>query len=29
VWWLAGIAGAVVGSVWNYTVSSVFTWRRR
>jgi dolichol-phosphate mannosyltransferase len=29
VWWLAGIAGAVVGSVWNYAVSSVFTWRRR
>jgi dolichol-phosphate mannosyltransferase len=29
VWWLAGIAGAVVGSVWNYAVSSVFTWRQR
>ena len=29
VWWLAGIAGAIVGSVWNYAVSSVFTWRRR
>jgi dolichol-phosphate mannosyltransferase len=28
-WWLAGIAGAVVGSVWNYAVSSVFTWKRR
>jgi dolichol-phosphate mannosyltransferase len=28
-WWLAGIAGAVVGSVWNYAVSSVFTWRKR
>jgi dolichol-phosphate mannosyltransferase len=28
-WWLAGIAGALVGSVWNYAVSSVFTWRRR
>ena len=28
VWWLAGIAGAIVGSVWNYAVSSVFTWRR-
>ena len=27
-WWLAGIAGAIVGSVWNYAVSSVFTWRR-
>ena len=28
-WWLAGISGAVVGSVWNYAVSSVFTWRKR
>ncbi len=28
-WWLAGIAGALVGSVWNYAVSSVFTWKRR
>jgi dolichol-phosphate mannosyltransferase len=28
VWWLAGIAGAILGSVWNYAVSSVFTWRR-
>jgi dolichol-phosphate mannosyltransferase len=28
-WWLSGLAGAVVGSVWNYAVSSVFTWRRR
>jgi dolichol-phosphate mannosyltransferase len=22
VWWLAGLAGVVVGSVWNYAVSS-------
>ncbi len=29
VWWLAGIAGALIGSVWNYAVSAVFTWRRR
>ena len=28
-WWLAGVAGAVVGAVWNYAVSGVFTWRRR
>jgi dolichol-phosphate mannosyltransferase len=28
-WWLAGIAGAIVGSVWNFTMSSVFTWRLR
>jgi dolichol-phosphate mannosyltransferase len=27
-WWLAGIAGAIVGSVWNYAVSSIFTWKR-
>jgi dolichol-phosphate mannosyltransferase len=25
-WWLAGAAGAVIGAVWNYAVSSVFTW---
>jgi dolichol-phosphate mannosyltransferase len=29
VWWLAGVAGALVGSVWNYAVSAIFTWRRR
>jgi dolichol-phosphate mannosyltransferase len=28
-WWLAGVAGAVVGSVWNFAMSSVFTWRHR
>jgi dolichol-phosphate mannosyltransferase len=28
VWWLAGLAGIVVGSVWNYAVSSVFTWKQ-
>ncbi len=27
-WWVAGIAGAIVGSVWNYAVSSVFTWKK-
>jgi dolichol-phosphate mannosyltransferase len=27
-WLLAGFLGAVVGSVWNYGVSSTFTWRR-
>jgi dolichol-phosphate mannosyltransferase len=26
-WWIAGIAGIIVGSVWNYAVSSVFTWK--
>jgi dolichol-phosphate mannosyltransferase len=29
VWWLAGIAGVAVGSVWNYAVSSVFTWKQK
>ena len=28
-WWLGGLAGAMVGVVWNYAVSSVFTWRRK
>jgi dolichol-phosphate mannosyltransferase len=28
-WWLAGILGAAVGAVWNYSVSSVITWRER
>lgn len=27
-WWLAGIAGALIGVVWNFTMSSFFTWRR-
>jgi dolichol-phosphate mannosyltransferase len=27
VWWVAGIAGIVIGSVWNYAVSSIFTWK--
>jgi dolichol-phosphate mannosyltransferase len=28
-WWFAGLAGAMIGVVWNYAVSSVFTWRSR
>ena len=28
-WWLAGITGALVGAVWNYAISSIFTWRWR
>jgi dolichol-phosphate mannosyltransferase len=28
-WALAGLLGAVVGAVWNYGVSSTFTWRQR
>lgn len=26
-WALAGLSGAMVGSVWNYAVTSTFTWR--
>jgi len=29
LWLLAGIAGAVAGALVNYSLSSVFTWRRR
>ena len=28
-WWVAGLAGAALGAVWNYGVSSVLTWSRR
>jgi len=27
-WWLAGTAGAAIGSLWNYVASSVLTWRK-
>jgi dolichol-phosphate mannosyltransferase len=27
-WWLAGIGGAAIGSVWNYAASSTLTWRK-
>ena len=27
-WWQAGLAGALVGSVWNYAVSAAYTWKR-
>ncbi len=26
-WWLAGALGAVIGTAWNYMVSSTFVWR--
>lgn len=29
IWWVAGIAGALVGVVWNFSTSAVFTWKRR
>jgi len=28
-WWLAGVAGALMGGVWNYAMSSVLVWRTR
>lgn len=28
VWWIAGVAGAAIGAVWNYSASSLLTWRR-
>lgn len=27
-WWLAAISGVLVGAVWNYAVSTVFTWKK-
>lgn len=27
VWWLAGLAGAAVGALWNYVASSLVVWR--
>ncbi|MDE1992394.1 MAG: glycosyltransferase family 2 protein [Rhizobiaceae bacterium] len=26
-WWLAGLAGAVIGAAWNYITNSLITWR--
>ncbi len=28
-WWLAGLAGAVMGAVWNYVFSGLVIWRKR
>jgi dolichol-phosphate mannosyltransferase len=27
VWWLAGVAGALMGAVWNYSMSTLLVWR--
>jgi dolichol-phosphate mannosyltransferase len=27
-WWVSGICGILVGAVWNYAASALFTWRR-
>lgn len=29
IWWLAGAAGALMGVVWNYALSSFLVWRKR
>jgi dolichol-phosphate mannosyltransferase len=29
VWWVAGAAGAVMGALWNYAMSTLFVWRAR
>ena len=26
-WWVAGIIGALIGAVWNFAVTSTFTWK--
>ena len=26
-WWAAGIIGALIGAVWNFAVTSTFTWK--
>jgi dolichol-phosphate mannosyltransferase len=26
-WWVAGVLGVIVGAVWNYAMSSIFTWK--
>jgi dolichol-phosphate mannosyltransferase len=28
-WWLAGLCGALIGTVWNFVVSAAFVWRQR
>ena len=28
-WWFAGAAGAIMGALWNYSMSSQFVWRTR
>ena len=29
VWWIAGLGGAVIGTVWNFVVSAALVWRQR
>ena len=28
-WWFSGLLGAVVGAVWNYAITSTFTWKNK
>jgi dolichol-phosphate mannosyltransferase len=28
-WWIAGLSGAIIGTVWNFVVSAAFVWRER
>jgi dolichol-phosphate mannosyltransferase len=28
LWWVAGVAGATIGALWNYTATSFLTWKR-
>ena len=28
-WYVAGLLGTILGSVWNFGVTSIFTWRQR
>lgn len=28
-WWLSALAGILVGAVWNFVASNVFTWRKK
>lgn len=27
-WWVAGVAGVLVGAIWNFAMSSALTWRK-
>ena len=29
VWWVAGMAGGLMGVIWNYVIASLFVWRTR
>ena len=29
LWWIAGLAGAAMGAVWNYVFSDLIIWRKK